>query len=165
NEFSQVTGRGLVDLPASLTRIDTERVAGAGHGDVEETAFLLIVEKPVIRKCRVSIPQFARKRHDRLAVTAGERWLDRTQDEDMWKLKALGAVDGHQANGILVFVCLQGNDSPCLAEIGEVVDQFLKFGGLIDLFLLPGFDELQGCLENRRTAVQKKLTDNDFQGS
>jgi len=67
--FAHEAGRPFV-LSNSLLAIDVERIFGAGHGDVEETAFFLIIKSFVIsRHGRVRITQLSGKLDQRLPVT------------------------------------------------------------------------------------------------
>src|ERR1700687_6171478 len=49
DQIAHVSSRGLVDLAGSLSGIDVERVAGSGHGDVEEAALLLVMTRLCVR--------------------------------------------------------------------------------------------------------------------
>src|ERR1700687_60013 len=49
DQIAHVASRGLVDLAGSLSGIDVERVAGSGHGDVEQAALFLVMKRLVVR--------------------------------------------------------------------------------------------------------------------
>ena len=81
----------------------------------------------------------------------------------MGKLQAFRAMHGHEANSVLAFIRLQRDHASGLTEVSEIVDQFFQFDGLVDLFRLPHFYELQGRLKNGRGGIQSKVLHDDVE--
>ncbi len=137
----------MLILPVPFSRVDVQRVAGAGHGDVEQAALFLVVQRLVVGLGeRIRVAQFPGKGNQRLLVGSGERRRIGAENEDVGKFQSLGAVHGHEADGVFVFVSVawhQGNHAAGFAEESEIVDQFFQVGGLVDLLRFPVLYELQ----------------------
>ncbi len=94
-----------------------QRVAGASHGNVEEAAFFLLVQRLVVGfGDGIGVAQLAGESDQSLPVGTGERIRIGAQNEDVGKLQALGAVHGHEANGVLAVVGFQRNHAAGFAE-------------------------------------------------
>src|SRR5579864_5020527 len=150
DQLPQIARRSLIGLARPLARIDTKRIPGARHSDVKQAPLLLLVQRFVIRLGqRIGIPQFPWEGYECLLVRRRKGRRQGAQNEDMPKLKPLGSVDRHQANRVFVLIRPQRYDAIRLAKIAEVVDEFFKVRGLVDLLLLPVLDKMQGCLQDR----------------
>src|SRR6201987_5402724 len=83
----------------------------------------------------------------------------------MRELESLGAMNGHEADGIVVVSGLKGNYATGFSEVFEVVHELGEFGGLVDLLPFPVAAKQQRCLEDWRRRVERELANDDIDGS
>src|SRR5215475_2610106 len=80
----------------------------------------------------------------------------------MWEFKSFGAVNGHEADGVIVIFGLERNYATSLAEVFEVVDEFGQFRSLVYFLSLPVLYKLDCGLQDGRGGVEREFANDDI---